>query len=154
MKKTILAIALTLTATLASATAIFDGISTRGWMAGGDRALIAGFSIPAGHSKDVVIGCLGAETGLKHPAANTDLYLFRQNSRGNTLVASNKNWTQDQNYADTDDFLRLAGVRVLAGNAVITRRLSSGAYTAHCVATPGLGIVFVYDYGAPKLLRR
>ena len=122
-------------------------ISTRGQVAPGDDALIAGFIVTGTRDKQVIIRGLGpslANNGLPLSGLLADPMLeLRDNTR--TLISSNDNWMDspdrqaiiDSTIPPTDDH-----------EAAIVATLAPGNYTAILRGVgdgSGIGIVEVYD---------
>jgi phospholipase/lecithinase/hemolysin len=109
-----------------TATSTLGNASTRGLVATGDDALIAGFIVGNGGSDTVVVRAIGpslADTGVANPLANPTLDLYDENG---AIIRSDDNWRdaqesliQSTGLAPTNDF-----------ESAIIRSLEPGNYTA------------------------
>ena len=122
-------------------------ISTRGQVAPGEDALIAGFIVTGSEEKQVIIRGLGpslATNGIPLPGRLADPILELHDNTG-ALISSNDNWMDspdrqqiiDSTIPPTDD-----------NEAAIVAALAPGNYTAilrGLGSSSGIGIVEVYD---------
>ncbi|MBA2436435.1 MAG: aryl-sulfate sulfotransferase [Verrucomicrobiota bacterium] len=120
-------------------------ISTRGLVASGDGALIAGFIISGNESKSVVLRALGpslAGTGLSGVLADPAMTLFDATGQ---MLAMNDDWASDSTAS------QVAAEGLAPGDpaeAALRVTLPAGAYTAVISgkeAAPAIGLVEVYD---------
>ena len=125
-------------------------ISTRALVGTGNDIVIAGFIL--GNSSTptrVVIRGLGGSLVFFGPNALADPTLELRNSSG-TVVASNNNWQDDAAQAAELTAAGLAPTNTKESGLALT--LGPGAYTALLSGvgnTTGIGVVEVYDRGAP-----
>jgi subtilisin family serine protease len=122
-------------------------ISTRAFVDAGDNIVIAGFMLGnQGGSDRVVIRGLAA-VGVPSPLADPRLELRDVNG---ALIASDNNWQDDSAQAAQLSAVGLAPSSNL--DAAIIATLQPGPYTALLLGnggTTGVGLVEVYDLGAP-----
>jgi hypothetical protein len=126
-------------------------ISTRALVGTGNDILIAGFILGnnSGPTRIVVRGIGGslAVVGVPNPLANPTLELRDNNA---ALLASNDNWQDDPTQAAELTAAGLAPTNASESGIAIT--LGPGQYTALLSGvnnTTGVGVVEVYDRGAP-----
>ncbi len=120
-------------------------LSTRGLVAPGEGALIAGFIIAGSESKSVVLRGLGpslADAGISGTLTDPVMTLFDASGQ---MLATNDNWGSDSNAAKVAaDGLAPSD----PAEAALWVTLQPGAYTAVVSgkdATPAIGLVEVYD---------
>jgi len=121
-------------------------LSTRGMIAPGDDALIAGFIVTGTESKKIALRVLGPSlSGLSGTLADPTLSLF--DSSG-ALVTSNDDWESDPGAAElTADGLAPGST----AEPAILPTLSPGAYTLVASGKDtdsGIGLVEMYDLSA------
>jgi hypothetical protein len=122
-------------------------ISTRAFVSTGDNIVIAGFTLGGNSGDDrIVVRGLGP-AGVPNPLADPTLELRDANG---ALIGSNNDWEDDAAQAAA---LTAAGLAP-PGNldAAIMATLPPGAYTALLAglnSSAGIGLVEVYDLGAP-----
>jgi len=126
-------------------------ISTRALVGTGNDILIAGFILGnnSGTTRIVVRGIGGSLTvfGVPNALANPTLELRDNNA---ALLASNDNWQDDPTQAGELTAAGLAPTNASESGIAIT--LGPGQYTALLMGqgnTSGVGVVEVYDRGAP-----
>lgn len=118
-------------------------ISTRLPVLTGDNVPIAGIIVAGSVPKRVIIRALGPSltaAGIDGALENPTLQLFR----GNTLLAENDNWREDQEMAISQTGVAPSDNR----EAAIVRTLEPGNYTAVVRGkddTTGIGLVEAYD---------
>jgi outer membrane protein assembly factor BamB len=128
-----------------SVTARALNLSTRGMIAPGDDALIAGFIITGTESKKLALRVLGpslSDAGLAGTLSDPTLSLF--DSSG-ALVASNDDWESDPGAAEITAIGLAPGS---AAESAIIPTLSPGAYTLVASGKgtdSGIGLVEMYD---------
>jgi hypothetical protein len=134
-----------------SATSKLANISTRAVVSPGENTMIAGFILGGGDgdTSSVVVRGLGPSlTGLPGPLQ--DPYLELRNANGG-LVAADDNWHSD----NTPQYTALVGSGLAPQQpmeAALVAILPPGLYTALLTGvgnTSGVGLVEVYDLGAP-----
>jgi hypothetical protein len=119
-------------------------ISTRALVSTGDNVVIAGFTL-GGNSGDVRIVVRGVgPAGVPNPLADPRLELRDANG---ALIGSNNDWQDDPAQASALTTAGLAPPNIL--DAAIVATLPPGAYTALLAGGTGVGVVEVYDLGAP-----
>ena len=120
-------------------------LSTRGLVSGGDNVLIGGFIVSGTEPKTMVLRALGPTlSGYGLSGVLTDPILSLYDSSG-TLVVTNDNWESDVNHSVVEAN-GLAPANPL--ESAIAPILNPGAYTVVVTgkdATPGIGLVEVYD---------
>jgi hypothetical protein len=128
-----------------------SNISTRALVGTGNDILIAGFILGnnSGTTRIVVRGIGGSLTvfGVPNALANPTLELRDNNA---ALLASNDNWQDDPAQAAQLTAAGLAPTNASESGIAIT--LGPGQYTALLMGqgnTSGVGVVEVYDRGAP-----
>ena len=123
---------------------VLANTSTRGFVSGGDNALIAGFIIGNGGSDTVVVRAIGpslADAGVTTPLADPTLDLYDENG---TIIRSNNNWQETQE--GLIQSTGLAPTNVL--ESAIMRSLTPGNYTAVVRGNElgnGVALVEVYN---------
>ena len=144
------ALTLALGSVLPAQEARLANLSTRAQAGTGANVLTAGFVIPAGASKQVVIRAvgptLGTAFGLQGVLADPQLTLVGANS---AVVATNNNW----NAGDAATFASVGAFALPSGSldAAIVMTLAPGSYTAQVSGagtSTGLVLVEVYEVGA------
>jgi hypothetical protein len=123
-------------------------ISTRAFVSTGSEIVIAGFILGGNNSGDdeVVVRGLGA-TGVPNPLLDPTLELRDANG---ALIGSDNDWQDNAVQAAGLSSLGLAPPNTL--DAAIMTTLPPGLYTALLAGrnnTTGIGLVEVYDLGAP-----
>jgi len=126
-------------------------ISTRGFVETGNDIMIAGFILGAHTDADRVIvrGIGPSLTGAGVPNALADPTLELHDGNGTVIIADN-NWQDDPNQAAELMAAGLAPTDDLESGLAAT--LTPGVYTALLSGvnnTTGVGLVEVYDHGAP-----
>lgn len=137
-------------------------LSTRGIVAPGENALIAGFVISGAEPKPLLILSAGqdlAKYGVTGAIGRPRIALYELRSTGNVLLAANSDWSAN---AATINPLRTAlGVRAFEaptdsahGDAGLVATLPAGSYSVVVSPDPasanqnGVGLVEIFD-GAP-----
>ena len=124
-------------------------LSTRGLVGTGDNVLIGGFIVSGTQSKNMVVRALGPSlSGFGLSGVLSDPVLRVYDSSGN-LVGMNDNWEDDVNHSIVEAN-GLAPANPL--EAAQARSLAPGSYTVVVTgsdATPGIGLVEVYDISTP-----
>jgi hypothetical protein len=119
-------------------------ISTRGAVATGDEALIGGFIVQGGASKNVIVRAVGPSLASSTTGALTDPTLELRDGAGN-LISANDNFTQSAQYSQ----IVATGVAPTdARESAIRATLAPGNYTAVVRGsndTAGIGMVEVFD---------
>ena len=79
----------------------FINISTRGFVGSGEQVLVAGFIIPEGATKTVLIRGIGpslAEHGVQDPLLDPKIIVYK----GSSIIAQNDNWQDGQSLKQFD----------------------------------------------------
>jgi hypothetical protein len=126
-------------------------VSTRATVSTGDNIVIAGFvlSIGSGNDRIVVRGLGPSLTAFGVPNVLADPRLELRDTNG-ALISSNNDWHEDPAQAAELTAAGLAPTNNLESAIVV--RLPTGLYTALLSGTngnTGIGVVEVYDLGAP-----
>ncbi len=122
---------------------VLANTSTRGFVSGGDNALIAGFIIGNGGSDTVVVRAIGpslADAGVTTPLADPTLDLYDENG---TIIRSNNNWQETQ-----EGLIQSTGLAPTnVFESAIIRSLEPGNYTAVVRGNElGAGVALVEVY--------
>ena len=125
-------------------------IATRASAGSGDNTLIAGFVVPAGSSKRVLVRAVGpglTPFGVGGVLAQPVLQL----QSGATIVAQNTNWTTSADRdAITAGSSQAGAFTLSAGDSALIATLAPGAYTVLVTGTGGAsGIALVEVYELP-----
>ena len=123
-------------------------IATRASAGSGDNTLIAGFVVPAGASKRVLVRAVGpglTPFGVTGVLAQPVLQL----QSGSTVVAQNTNWTTSADRdAITAGSSQSGAFALSAGDSALIATLAPGNYTVLVTgvgATSGIALVEVYE---------
>jgi sugar lactone lactonase YvrE len=123
-------------------------IATRASAGSGDNTLIAGFVVPAGASKRVLVRAVGpglAPFGVTGVLAQPVLQL----QSGSTVVAQNTNWTTSADRdAITAGSSQTGAFALSSGDSALIATLAPGNYTVLVTgsgATSGIALVEVYE---------
>lgn len=135
----------------AGAASKLANISTRAFVGTGDNVVIAGFMLggnpPQAGSDRIVVRGLGPSLGAAGvPDALADPTLELRNGDG-ALVMANNDWQEDAVQAAEMSAAGLALPNSLESGIAAT--LPPGLYTAILAGGTGIGLVEVYDRGAP-----
>ena len=123
-------------------------ISTRAFVGTGDNVVIAGFMLGGNSANDrIVVRGLGPSLGAAGvPGALADPTLELRNSDG-ALLDANNDWQDDAAQAAELNAAGLAPTNPLESGIAAT--LPPGLYAAILAGGTGIGLVEVYDRGAP-----
>jgi hypothetical protein len=132
----------------AGAASKLANISTRAFVGTGDNVVIAGFMLGGNSGSDrIVVRGLGPSLGAAGvPDALPNPTLELRNSDG-ALVDANNDWQDDAAQAAELSAAGLAPINALESG--IAAALPPGLYTAILAGGTGIGLVEVYDRGAP-----
>jgi hypothetical protein len=135
----------------AGAASKLANISTRAFVGTGDNIVIAGFMLggnpPQAGSNRIVVRGLGPSLGAAGvPDALPNPTLELRNSDG-ALLDANNDWQDDAAQAAELSAAGLAPINPLESG--IAAALPPGLYTAILAGGTGIGLVEVYDRGAP-----